>query len=365
MWIVADVTYDTDAEAQEAERLARENKLATLSVRLADVTAQLEILAFDDLGQPSDWLETVSKGEVVSVTQLPVPAQGGARIVANPDGTFTAWIVEEGMQTSDRRIIEPDALFWRDPAPLTFSDREDGAHESAVFVGNLSNFRRAEMSMVAAFTVVPEHFTDPQLPAVTKPHIEDGRFVGHGAQWGTCHLAFQGCVTPPETQTNYEVAHWREAPTADILGVPIYKHPKGDNHAPLSLTLAEARQWYEEECSLEGIASVGDDAFGIWVSGSASPEIDGMFLSGDWRLVGDSLELTAFLACERPAFPLALVAADVQTALVAAGIVTETQPQDPRDEIVRALAAEVVYLRSEVEPLVMEREARILLESLV
>jgi len=363
MWITADVEFDTDEQAREAQRLVREKKLTGISADLGNVTAKLEVLAVDDAGMPSDWLETVEAGEITGGTLVPMPAFGEARIVANPDGTFTAWILPEGEKTSDRRLIEESALTWRDPAPLMFTDTTSEGHLGAVFVGNLSNFRRDTMSLAAAFVVDPGHFTDPMLPAVTKPHLEDGRFVGHGAQWGTCHLAFDGCVTPPNTETAYEIARWKEI--NDVSGVPVYKHPEGDIHAPLHLTLEETRAWYEKECTLEGLAEVGDDGFGIWVSGSASPELDGLFLSGDWRLVDGNLELMAFLACERPAFPLALVASDVQTALVAAGMVTETQPADPRDEIVRTLAAEVVHLRQEVEPLVCEREARILLDSLV
>lgn len=362
MWITADVTFDTDEAAREAERLVREKKLAGISADLGNVTSTLEVLELGPDGMPSDWLETVEKGEVVGGTLVPMPALGDARIVQNPDGTLTAWLVAEGAQTSDRRIIQLGALVWRDPAPLMFTDTTSVGHTGAVFVGNLSNFQRVDVGLVAAFTVHPEHFTDPMLPAVTKPHVEDGRFVGHGAQWGVCHLAFPGCVTPPETATEYEIAKWKE--TDGVRGVPIYRHPNGDIHAPLHLTLEEARSWYDDNCTLEGLAQVGDDTFGIWVAGSASPDIEGLYLSGDWRLVGDNLELTAFLACERPAFPLALVASDLQTALVAAGIVRETQPTDPTLEVLSLLKREVVYLRDTVETLCVEREAERLLASL-
>jgi len=359
MWIVADVIYDSDEEAREAERLVRENKLAALSVSLADVTSRLSVLDVDADGNPADWLEEVSKGEIVAVTQLPVPAQGATRIVANPDGTYTAWMVEEGMRTSDRRIIDPGALTWRDPAPLTFSDREGDAHETAVFVGNLANFRRVATALVAALEIVPGFLGDPMLPAVTRPRLRDGRYCGHGAQWGTCHLAFSGCVTPPGSASHYAHARWKEVD--GVHGVPVYLHPKGDVHAPLDLSLEEARTWYDAHCSLEGLVEVGEDTFGIWTSGSATAEIDGMFLSGDWRSVDGALELMGFLACDRPAFPLALVASDVQTALVAAGMVTEDGPEDPTLEILSLLKREVVALRREVAPLLLDREADLLL----
>lgn len=372
MWITAEVKFDTDEQAREAERLVREDKLAGISADLGNVTSTIEVLAVDDSGLPSDWLETVEKGEIVGGTLLPMPAFGDARIVVNSDGTMTAWILPEGVTTSDRRSISPGALEWRDPAPLMFLDqRTELPHVGAVFVGNLSNFRRSELAMVAAFNPDPQLFVDPMLPAVTKPYIEEGHYMGHGAQWGVCHLLHGCSITAPESKTNYSYARWKEV--GDITGVPIYLHPKGDHHAPTPtlnpLTVEQTRAWYEENCSLEGLVEVGEDANGIWVSGAASPEIDGMFLSGDWRTAetpdGPNLELVAFLACTRPAFPLALVASDIPVALVAAGVVTETEDPDPRDEIIRRLASEIIALRTDVEPLVFDREARILLDSLI
>jgi hypothetical protein len=369
MWITAEVKFDTDEQAREAERLVREQKLAGISADLGNVTSILEVLAVDDAGMPSDWLETVEKGEIVGGTLVPMPALGDARIVANQDGTLTAWLVAEGVQTSDRRIIGDMALSWRDPAPLMFTDTTSQGHDGAVFVGNLTNFQRADRALVAAFTVVPDHFTDPQLPAVTRPHVEDGRYVGHGAQWGVCHLAYGGCVTAPETKTDYVVARWKEID--GVKGVPVYRHPNGDIHAPTHLTLEEAKAWYDEHCLLEGLAEVGDDTSGIWLSGAASPEIDGMFLSGDWRMVdtseGPNLELMSFLACKKPALPLAFVAADQQQSLVAAGVVTESEPTPPdyAQAVIRLLTNEVLTLGERVETLEVEREARILLDSLV
>lgn len=367
MWITAEVKFDTDEQAREAERLVREDKLAGISADLGNVTSMLEVFEVDSAGLPVDWLETVEKGEIVGGTLVPMPALGDARIVSNPDGTLTAWLVAEGLQTSDRRTISLGALEWRDPAPLMFLDQTSMGHDGAVFVGNLSNFQRIDRALVASFTVVPDYFADPMLPAVTKPHVEDGRYMGHGAQWGVCHLAYGGCVTAPESKTGYAVARWKEVD--GIRGVPVYKHPTGDNHAPTHLTLQEAKDWYDAHCTLEGLAEVGDDTSGIWLSGGASPEIDGMFLSGDWRLAetpeGPHLELMSFLACNKPALPLALVAADQQMSLVAAGVVTETEPADPRDEIIRRLASEIIALRSDVEPLMFDREARMLLDSLV
>ena len=331
MWIVADLTFDTDAEAQEAERLAREGKLAGVSVDLADVSEEVEILAVDDEGFPSDWLVTVTDAEIIAATQVAMPAFGDARIESTPTG-YVAYLAPEGLRTSDRRLIGSGALRWRDPAPLMFNDTSDG-HDGATFVGNLTNFRRESgLSLVASGS--------PQLPALTKPRIENGELVGHGAGWGTCHVGFSNaCITPPSS-TYQRVKD----------GAKVYKHPRGDVHAPLSLGVEEAMRWYDTHCELVGVVDVGEDEHGIWVKGPTLLEEEELFLSGDWRADPDDLELVSFLVVDNPGFPTALVASDHQQALVAAGIVTES------DDVVTRLEK----LERIVENYRAEKQAQIL-----
>lgn len=311
MWIVADVTFDTDAEAREAERLVREEKMPGVSVDLSDVTSEIEIRATDADGFPTDWLETVIEAEIIGATQVAMPAFAEARLEVT-DAGVVAWLVPEGIETSDRRLIASGALRWRDPAPLMFNTSSDG-HMGSEFVGNLTNFRRAgELALVAA--------ADPHLPTLTKPHIEDGKIVGHGAGWGTCHTAFKNaCVTAPSSSYKHVSA-----------GVPVYRHPRGDIHAPLSLGLEDAARWYEAHCERVAMAGVGEDDHGIWVNGDAALDDGEVFLSGDWRRDGDQLELISFLVVDNPGFPTAMVASDEQTALTSAGMVTDTETLDIR-----------------------------------
>lgn len=304
MWIVADVEFDSDAEAREAERLAREGKLAGISIDYSSLRSEIEIRETDDEGFPTDWLETTSEAEILGATQLAMPAFADARIEFGENGPV-AFLAPEGVETSDRRIFEPGAFRWRDPAPLMFLDKTTAGHDEAVFVGNLTNFRRSLVAFAAG--------ADPNLGMLTKPRIADGKLTGHGAGWGTCHRGFKNaCVTAPSC--SYELV-------AD--GVPIYSHPGGDIHAPLGLDSEDTAQWYEAHCDKIGLAAVGEDSHGIWVDGETSLEDGEVFLSGDWRDVDGELELVSFLVVESPGFPTAMVAAEHQTALVAAGIVTE------------------------------------------
>ncbi len=326
-WIIADLTYDSDETAREAERLAREGKLAGVSVDLADMVAEIEILATDEDGFPIDWVETITQAEIIGATQVGMPAFADAHI-DEVDGRLVAFLAPEGLDTSDRRIITSGALTWREEVPLFFTDENVSGHEGAVHVGNLTNFRRA----------LTASFEDPGLPTLTKPIIEDGKLVGHGAGWGTCHTAFRNaCVTAPHSDYSDQV--------------PIYQHPAGDHHAPLNLNREEARSWYAQHCEQVGLGSVGEDDLGIWVVGGTTLDDGEVFLSGDWRSVDGELELVSFLVVENPGFPTAMVANESQTALLAAGIVTSTDP----------LVSRIIHLEAQVSELtIRDRAAQML-----
>lgn len=68
-------------------------------------------------------------------------------IAPNEDGGHVAFVVPEGLKTSDRRSIDLGALSWRNPPlPLMFIDRYTYGHDEAEFVGNLVNFRKQEVN---------------------------------------------------------------------------------------------------------------------------------------------------------------------------------------------------------------------------
>lgn len=313
MWIVADLTFDTDAEAREAERLAREGKLTGVSVDLAVSSEEIEIREVDDEGFPTDWLRTIHEGEIIGATQVPMPAFADAHIEFTESGPVV-WLAPEGTETSDKRFISEGALSWRDPAPLMFQDQTTPGHDGAVFVGNLTNFRR-----VGSLVAFGGEYPKPALGMVSKPSVEGGDLVGHGAAWGVCHTSFpNACVTAPTSESGYAYAG---------SALRIYKHPRGDFHAPLHLNMEEARAWYDAHCELVGQGACGEDPYGIWVNAQTTLPDGDVFLSGDWRPDPDgNLELISFLVVDKPGFPTALVANESQVALVAAGVVTESDP---------------------------------------
>lgn len=201
-----------------------------------------------------------------------------------------------------------------------------------------------------------EWFSDPQLTSVTPLTItDDGRVYGHGAAWGTCHTGFSGaCVTPPAEGSH---AYFRlgEVVTADGSRVAVGHITLGTGHAPVrGVSATQAAEHYDNTGSVVAVVASGEDDHGIWVAGAVRPgtpearvqELRAASLSGDWRRIGGQLRLVAFLAVNRPGFPVPRTAAftrsDEQLSLVAAGIITQDMRHVRRsDEGVNAALARI------------------------
>lgn len=306
MWIVADLTFDTDPEAREAERLVREGLLTGVSVDAFPIDYEFSMIDEREVA-------VITKADLAGATLVPMPAFADAHIQVTDTG-YLAWLAPEGEPTSDGRMFSEGSMEPRDPAPMMFQDHTTEGHADAVLVGQLSNFRRIGV-LGDPFALVASE-SQPSLMAVSKPAIHEGELVGHGAAWGVCHTSFpNACVTAPPSESDYAYAQ----------PLKIYRHPKGDFHAPLHLSLEDARAWYETHCETVGLGACGEDPYGIWVNASTSLEDGEVFLSGDWRPdPKGNLELISFLVVDKPGFPTGLVAGESQVALVAAGIVTET-----------------------------------------
>jgi hypothetical protein len=69
-WIVGTATYDTDDQAREAERLATEGVLSSVSLDGAGAESIVEVTGVDEYGDPTDWLERVTTMEIVGVTLI-------------------------------------------------------------------------------------------------------------------------------------------------------------------------------------------------------------------------------------------------------------------------------------------------------
>lgn len=248
-----------------------------------------------------------------------------------------------GIEAGAGATAEPDTsthdmVQWADQ--IMGSDRPGGRVASAV--------------AAAGGPVVPpiEWFQNPELPEPTPlTFTEDGRVFGHIATWGTCHIGQAGaCVSPPHSATGYAYFTTGVMRCEDGCEIPVGVLTYNTGHAGMSVGHREAASHYDHTGTAVADLAVGEDAFGIWVAGAQRPNIADEVLrvvrasapSGDWRRIGDSLEMVAVLAVNVPGFPVprtqARVASGQQVALVAAAAPLPVDPVEQlRQDIERRL----------------------------
>jgi hypothetical protein len=201
-----------------------------------------------------------------------------------------------------------------------------------------------------------EWFENPNLTGISPIVVtEEGRVFGHLAEWGTCHIGFDGvCIEPPPSNTDYAYFMTGGHVLTDGGDVRVGHLTMDTGHAGPRASARIAAAHYDNTGAAVADVVVGEDEHGIWVAGRVRPgtpaeKVEAMrasALSGDWRDVfGDgSLELVAALHVNTPGFPILapMLAASGgrQTSLVAAGIVRPQKIMDERS--VKEIVAESI-----------------------
>ena len=154
----------------------------------------------------------------------------------------------------------------------------------------------------------------------------EGRVFGHIATWDTCHVGFvDQCVKPPRSATNYAHFTTGEILCDDGTRVPVGQITMDTGHAPLRANGARAAAHYDDTGLAVADLAVGEDRFGIWMSGALRPGMEPekvralmcSDVSGDWRRIGSALELVGLLAVNVPGFPKLREAEGLVASLVA------------------------------------------------
>lgn len=215
----------------------------------------------------------------------------------------------------------------------------DSSAEEEGLVASLlaSREQRGELVAAGVVPVAPPAawFRDPALAGPTSWTVEDsGRVFGHLALWGVCHTTFNDqCVTPPR-ERDYPYYQLGELRTGEGETLGVGQITFGTGHYSGSGAVP-AVQHYDHTGHVAADVVVGEDRFGIWVSGALRPGLDdarvrelrAAKLSGDWRKISNRLRLVAVLAVNVPGFPVPRMRARFDgegfTSLVAAGIVTD------------------------------------------
>lgn len=301
--VATGVFDDTDPVAAGIARKVGERYLRGVSVDVGDVESEFEILAEDEDGWPTDWLDRMTAGRIGMATICGMPA-------------FEACVIELAAEDAMAASAALPAL----PADLT-AHAVDGPGWSLVAAGGPLAAPRA-------------WFDDPQLDGPTALTItDDGRVYGHVALWGIPHLAIPGAYAP-RSKTGY--AHFLTGSHVcdDGTELPIGKLTSGIGHAPVrGITREQAEaHYYDNSDAVWALVTAGEDEWGPWVAGTVKPgisderivEVRACGLSGDWRKYGGHLEMVAALSVPTGGFPiprvgLAASAFEEPEALVAAG----------------------------------------------
>ncbi len=187
--------------------------------------------------------------------------------------------------------------------------------------------------------------------------IEDsGRVYGHLAPWGVCHIGKPGCVTAPQSKSDYAYfKRGQHVVCADGTKIRVGTLTANAGHAGLAQSPAAAMAHYDDIAAGCADVNCGEDEYGIWLAGAirptATPEqiaaLRASSISGDWRGLGGSLELVAALAVPVPGFPHAVVAGAQEEALVAAGagVMHRLKHPAPADPAVRRELLDRALLR--------------------
>lgn len=257
-------------------------------------------------------LKMIKQGRMASATLVHIPAfaelSGHAQLTPidssdpNVDGT-TSSAVTAGV------VIDWD---WDD---VEWPKIENEAEMTPEQVHEKGMEMIAALTAGAAPSAPPkEWFDDPKLTGPTPLHIgDDGRVFGHVAVWDTCHVGIgSSCVTPPKSRTSYAYFHTGELATAEGDRLAVGRLTYGGGHAQANAGYRAAADHYDRTSATGAYVRAGEDAYGIWVAGTVSPDAndDAMRqmraapLSGDWRRIGGNLEMVAALHVNTAGFPI-------------------------------------------------------------
>lgn len=303
-WGHAVGVFDTGPYGREAERLVRGGFLRGVSADLDKFEAAME-LAAEDEDQDG---EGKIKNEKMKVTNARLM---GATLLGKP-----------AFQECTIRLVDDEPLF--EELPL-----EDGMYEEEI---DDPEFFEASLVASAAPVVPPrDWFSNPRLSKPTPITVTDeGKVFGHIASWQVNHIGYMGkAQKPPRSLSNYAYFRTGVLRTDDSTDVPVGQLTLSGGHADMSLNAAAATKHYDDTNSAVADVSAGEDAFGIWVSGSLRPDVTAAQVralrasapSGDWRPINGRLELVAVCQVNVPGFPVArtMVAGGQVLALTAAG----------------------------------------------
>lgn len=324
--------FDTSSYAREVERLIQYGFVKGVSADMDRFEATEE-----EGDEPS-----------TGATKSPKKTMGKDRITINKARVMGITIVP--------KPAFQECIIFLDSEQQTNNPQEETVLEDGIYVDNVDELDASSLVACAfvagAIPVTPPAlwFHNPKLSGPTPLTIDDdGRVYGHIAAWQTNHIGLPFGTKPPRSRSNYSYFHSGVVRTEDGKDVPVGQLTLAGGHASLEASAYEAVKHYDDTASAFADVHAGEDQYGIWVSGAlrsgATPEqiraARASAPSGDWRPIGNSLELVAVCQVNVPGFPIARarVASGSVMALVAAGASTLAKMKgDPVAELAERIA---------------------------
>jgi hypothetical protein len=325
------------------EAMGRCGISADIAVQETDITSE----GLDDDGWPVDMTEVTTAGTVMGFTQLPFPAFAGAYIVLGDGSQKPAAVAIP--QQADAEPVTASIHY------LTYEQCERCEQGAEVIVA-----AGAGPSAPPAAWFEDPHFTegDGRLSEILDRRgqraiggkfacpltiTDDGRVYGHLAPWGVCHIGKPGCVTAPQSKSDY--AYFKRGQhviCADGSKVRVGSLTVNVGHADVRAGSAAAMAHYDNIATIAADVNAGEDEYGIWIAGAVRPTatpqqiaaLRASSISGDWRGLGGSLELVAALAVPVPGFPHAIVVGAQEEMLVASGAMVMHRLKHPVEPVI-------------------------------
>ncbi|QHB37154.1 hypothetical protein QDA03_gp87 [Microbacterium phage Terij] len=338
IWAEGDFDMATDA-GREAYRQVKEGRQNGVSMDLDDVSFEIRVAA--ELLEGMDDEETIEApkpNEDGTITVVEI--NSGDEIMVTTDALVRAVTGVAVPAFKNARIAIVESLETVDtPEPEDDEEQDDeDAPEALVAAAPPLN------PPAAWFDKMP--LTGPTPLTVTK----DGRVYGHAALWGTCHISHSAggkCVTPPNSPSDYAWFHTGALETKEGDLVSVGHLTMNTGHAPDDLSPAATLAHYDNTGTVAADVRMYEDEHGIQYVGALRPSIVGERrrafmsapISGDWRRVGNALEMVGALSVNIPGFGVPRPSGHVRdnnlVSLVATGMVVPMS-----DETAETLSAD-------------------------
>lgn len=262
-----------------------------------------------DAWDPNRFVMRLTSGRIRGVTACPVAAFDGAFLEldgetqADPEDAPGDQAEPDAVVAAGGPLKPPSAWLSDDDAPTDDTDPR----------------------LVPQYDLTTGAFIGFAVPLTI---TDDGRIFGQLAPANRCHSAHSVCVTPPDSMQAYSHFHVGSLVCDDGTEHATGSLLIGCDHAPLSMTMAQARDHYANTGLAFADVRVYANKYGPWVTGALRPDVTeelkrtirGGGISGDWRGDRNHLELMAIQAVPVPGFtvqrvrPLAASASTVEVA---------------------------------------------------